>query len=150
MPPTSPPPADPSRPGRESHASGDEDDVTERRSLLAPDPNEANGPGAAAAAAAAVGRPGGAALYIEGTGRHHPICGGQCLWVRGGDDACDMAWVSALVRSSARLSAFRLVSATVPAMCRLVARLTFMMVVCDVARAAGAGARRRVALRCFA
>lgn len=106
MAPTSPPPTDPSRPGPDSHASGDEEDVTERRSLLAADPGgPADGPGTAAAAAALTGRPGGPALYLEGAGRHQPIFGGQCLSVQGGDDACDMAWFSALVRSASFSSA---------------------------------------------
>jgi hypothetical protein len=93
------------RPGPDSHASGDEDDEHERRSLLAPDPIDdvLEGPGSAAAKAAAQAlqqRPPGPDLYVLGSGRHQPICGGKTTWVKGGDDTCDMTWLSALVRAA--------------------------------------------------
>ena len=103
MPATSPAPTD-KRPGPASHASGDEEEDAERRSLLAPDPSIAgepsDGPGSAASAAVAFGRPSGPDLFVQGAGLHQPICGGRCVWVQGGDDACDMTWFSALVRSA--------------------------------------------------
>ena len=104
MPATSPTPSD-KRPGPGSHASGDEDDEVERRSLLAPEPIDdiVEGPGSAAAKAAALAlqqRPPGPDLFVMSSGRHQPICSGNMTWVKGGDDTCDMTWLSALVRAA--------------------------------------------------